>query len=80
MKIELDAQQLDEVARKEIEALRKEVARLERQVKSRDKSLQRLQTGMDVSKERREHIRGLAESLKNELQDAGWADYDECGL
>ena len=80
MKIVLDATQLEEVARQEIAKLEKEVRRLERQVKSRDTTIKRLQDGLDVSQERRARIRGLAEQLKEELQDAGWAEYDEYGL
>ena len=80
MKIVLDATQLEEVARQEITQLEKEVRRLERQVKNRDTTIKRLQDGLDVSQERRARIRSLAEQLKEELQDAGWSEYDECGL
>jgi predicted nucleic acid-binding Zn-ribbon protein len=77
VKIELDKSQIDAVTQAEITALRKEVASLERKLKTKENQLTALRDGMDVSKERRAKLRGIANDLMLELENAGWATYDE---
>lgn len=77
MKIELNENQLDEVTKETIKSLEKRVKSLETKLRNRDRTIQDLRKGIDISKERRATIQQLAQNLVAELQNAGWTDYDD---
>ena len=79
MKIELTSDQLDEIAKKKIEALEKEVRSLNAKLANRDRKIVLMQDGMDISKDVRESIRDAALVLQELLEDAEWIEYDRYG-
>ena len=77
MKIELNSDQINEIAKLRIKELEKEVAKLRKTVTTQKRKLEDLSNGMDITKERRSKIRTLAEGLASELSGANWTDYDD---
>ena len=75
--VDLQDDVLSEAAQAEIEALKKQVKSLTRKLQKRDEKICKLQEGADFTRERRQCIGGLADSLIAELRAADWATYDE---
>lgn len=76
-KFKLSQQQIEQLIHGEIESLRKQVKALEAKLIRRDRTIEKLRDGMDVTKEVRERIRGLSEALVGELVNNGWSQYED---
>lgn len=76
MKIDLNDDQLNEVSKTMIENLTKQNKSLIRKIEKLERNIQRLQQGMDCTKETRERIQELASSLADTIITADWSYYN----
>jgi len=60
-----------------INQLQKKIRSLENKLKRRDARIAALESGMDLTKERRDEIRQLATKLVNALKASEWVEIDE---
>ena len=79
MKIELTDTQLDEIAKKKIEALEKEVRSLTSKLKIRDRTITKLKDRNKFSEEIRSTVLNNAEALVASLEHSDWVEYNRYG-
>jgi sugar-specific transcriptional regulator TrmB len=72
--IDISSLDLDKLANDRIMELEKQVRSLERKLKTREQKITDLQSGMDVTKEKRAEIRDLANQLVDSLEWNGWVN------
>lgn len=77
MMVEVEASDFEEAKEEYVISLEKKVKSLESKLKRRDNTIQALQEGVDLSKEKRAEIKSLASDLVSILSWSGWTDYDE---
>jgi exonuclease VII small subunit len=77
MMIEVEASDFEEAKEEYVISLEKKVKSLASKLKRRDNTIQALQEGVDLSKEKRAEIKSLASDLVSILSWSGWTDYDE---
>ena len=75
--VELPDNMIEEASLVAVSQLQKKVKTLEQKLQRRDEKIRKLQGGMDISKERRQKLKELAEYIVEELNDAGWYEIDK---
>lgn len=68
---------LEKSAVETIKGLEKKIRTLEQKLARREKRIVDLEEGMDLTKDRRKHVRELATALFNALGEADWIDVDD---
>jgi exonuclease VII small subunit len=76
IEVSVDPKQLDDMAKEAIQELQRVIKGLEAKNRRLEDKIVKLQGGMDVTSSTRSHIKKLAQELKEELESAGWAEYD----
>lgn len=76
MLVEINDKDIEKTTRDALEKAEKEIKRLEATVRRRDRTIESLRGGIDISKEKREAVREAAENLAEILEDSGWTEID----